>query len=133
MSYSNAINSAGINCLGTMDYIHAQKLRTYAINRLCSLFDSKSNDAVDLILSPTAAVTAPKLPSNVKYGWSNVTQDADVVRFAFLANFCGVPAVSCPVGVDEKGLPVGIQFMGEWWSEGTLLGVSKWMENTFGG
>ncbi|ORY53466.1 amidase signature enzyme [Rhizoclosmatium globosum] len=63
MSYSNAINSAGINCLGTMDYIHAQKLRTYAINRLCSLFDSKSNDAVDLILSPTAAVTAPKLPS----------------------------------------------------------------------
>ena len=43
------------------------------------------------------------------------------MRFAFLANFTGVPAITFPVGYDRDGLPVCLQVMGRWWDEDKLL------------
>ncbi|KAJ3063261.1 hypothetical protein HDU98_000911 [Podochytrium sp. JEL0797] len=131
MAHSTSINVNALKSLEVRDYIHAQKLRTHAINTLCALFSREGVANIDVILTPTSAVTAPTLPSDNTYGWHNV--NPDITRFAFLPNLAGIPAVSCPVGLDEEGLPIGIQFMGEWWSEGLLLGVAKWMEGTFEG
>jgi Asp-tRNA(Asn)/Glu-tRNA(Gln) amidotransferase A subunit family amidase len=50
------------------------------------------------------------------------------MRFVFLANLAGIPAVTVPVGVDKNGMPVGVQFMARWWGEGELLEVAKWVE-----
>ncbi|KAJ3074806.1 hypothetical protein HDU98_010161 [Podochytrium sp. JEL0797] len=131
MTYSSSLNVTVVESLGVRDYIHAQKLRTHAISTLCNLFTEPNG--IDLILSPTSAVTAPKLPADVRFGWNHQSLFSDVIRYAFLANFAGLPAVTCPVGLDADGLPIGVQFMGEWWSEGTLLGVAKWMEGACGG
>jgi aspartyl-tRNA(Asn)/glutamyl-tRNA(Gln) amidotransferase subunit A len=38
-----------------------------------------------------------------------------------MANVLGVPAVTCPVGYDINGLPIGIQFQSKWWNEDLLL------------
>ena len=32
--------------------------------------------------------------------------------YCILANFAGAPAISVPMGCDEKGLPLGLQIMG---------------------
>ncbi|KAJ3356435.1 hypothetical protein HDU83_001226 [Entophlyctis luteolus] len=129
LSNENALTFSAMSQCNVTDYIHAQKVRTYAINVLSDLF---SIQRIDFILTPTTAITAPKLPENTSHGWSNMLVLSDVMRYAFLANLAGIPAVSCPAGVDADRLPVGIQFMGEWWSEGRLLGMCKWMEKHFG-
>jgi aspartyl-tRNA(Asn)/glutamyl-tRNA(Gln) amidotransferase subunit A len=37
------------------------------------------------------------------------------------ANLAGLPAISVPCGVDERGLPVGMQLMAPRFAEATLL------------
>jgi amidase len=40
----------------------------------------------------------------------------------------GLPAVSVPVGVDARGLPIGVQLVGPRWSESTLLAAAEAIE-----
>jgi aspartyl-tRNA(Asn)/glutamyl-tRNA(Gln) amidotransferase subunit A len=40
------------------------------------------------------------------------------------ANLAGVPAISVPCGVDGKGLPIGVQFVGKQFDEPTILKVA---------
>jgi Asp-tRNA(Asn)/Glu-tRNA(Gln) amidotransferase A subunit family amidase len=37
-----------------------------------------------------------------------------VMRFVFLANFVGNPAITFPVGYDSNTMPVGMQLMGRY-------------------
>ncbi|MDD4663414.1 MAG: Asp-tRNA(Asn)/Glu-tRNA(Gln) amidotransferase subunit GatA [Caldisericia bacterium] len=43
----------------------------------------------------------------------------------------GLPALSIPVGLNENGLPVGMQFIGNHLSEKTLYRLSRWMETNW--
>ncbi len=43
------------------------------------------------------------------------------MKYAFLANNLGIPALTCPVGYDSKGMPIGIQFQAKWYNEDLLL------------
>ena len=44
------------------------------------------------------------------------------LAIGFLANLLGLPAISVPIGVGAKSsLPVGLQLIGTWWQEATLL------------
>jgi aspartyl-tRNA(Asn)/glutamyl-tRNA(Gln) amidotransferase subunit A len=44
--------------------------------------------------------------------------------FTIPAPLAGLPAMSIPCGFDAKGLPVGLQLMGDYFSEAKLLGVA---------
>jgi aspartyl-tRNA(Asn)/glutamyl-tRNA(Gln) amidotransferase subunit A len=77
----------------------------------------------DLILTPTT----PTPP----FGFGEKTADplsmylSDV--YTITANLAGLPALSVPVGVDGRGLPVGAHLIGPPWSEGLLLRVADWI------
>ena len=45
------------------------------------------------------------------------------------ANLAGVPAISVPCGLSSDKLPIGVQFIGNFWSEGTLLNAANVVEN----
>ena len=109
--------SAGFNGL---DYIQAQRIRTRAINTFGRAFRQ-----VDAILSPTTAITAPLIPANgTPGGWSDLSATTEKMRYAFEANLTGHPAISFPAGYDRDGLPIGMQAMGNYWSERTLLRIA---------
>lgn len=40
-------------------------------------------------------------------------------------NLAGIPAISVPMGMDEKGLPIGLQITAPHFQEGKLFGASK--------
>ncbi|RHZ87392.1 hypothetical protein Glove_36g21 [Diversispora epigaea] len=110
------------------DYIQAQQVRTIAMHDLSETFSH-----VNLILTPATAITAPKIyPKALKYGEINTIVTSDSMRFAQLANFTGIPAVSVPAGYDSNNLPIGLQFMAKWYDEELLLRVAKVSEEILG-
>eukprot|EP00298_Acanthocystis_sp_HF-20_P013760 c20495_g2_i1.p1 GENE.c20495_g2_i1~~c20495_g2_i1.p1 ORF type:complete len:639 (-),score=294.78 c20495_g2_i1:28-1944(-) len=110
--------------ISAMDLHAASKIRTFAMKTLRELFET-----VDLIVTPTNAMTAPELLDDALiHGEINVRASVRLSRYAFLANLCGVPAISVPIGFDEKNLPIGIQFFAKHWNEHTLLRVARAVE-----
>jgi Asp-tRNA(Asn)/Glu-tRNA(Gln) amidotransferase A subunit family amidase len=99
------------------DYVIAQRVRTRALHNLLSTLDK-----VSAIVTPATAVTAPRIEErSLPDGDSNVDQTMRTMRFASVANFTGLPAISIPAGYDRRGLPIGLQFIGRPWEERILF------------
>ena len=49
--------------------------------------------------------------------------------FTVPTNLAGLPAISLPVGLDELGLPLGVQLIGDNWQEPLLLNTAFNLEN----
>jgi aspartyl-tRNA(Asn)/glutamyl-tRNA(Gln) amidotransferase subunit A len=80
---------------------------------------------VDVILSPATAKTAQPLPSaNDSKDWSDLATTTEYMRYVNPANLTGLPAISFPIGYDSRGLPIGMQAMGDHWQEHLLLRVA---------
>ena len=52
--------------------------------------------------------------------------------FTITVNLAGLPGVSVPVGLDQKGLPLGLQLIGRPWEEGDLLNHAYVLERAAG-
>ena len=100
-------------------YLKAQKVRQLISNDFKEAFKS-----VDAILTPTApsAAFAPGEKSDDPLAmYLN-----DV--FTVPASLAGLPGSSVPAGLDEGGLPLGLQVLGKPWDEETVLKVSGVLE-----
>lgn len=101
-------------------YLKAAKVRTLIIQDFRNAFDK-----VDLLLSPVSPTTAFKLGERTDDPLKMYLSDI----FTVSANVAGIPAISIPFGKDKDGLPIGIQIMGKWFDEETILKVGKILEN----
>lgn len=95
-------------------YIKALKLRSLIIKDLEKIYKD-----YNIILSPTNPVLAFKLGEKPKYP-TNI--------FTVLGSLGGLPAISIPAGLVD-GLPVGIQLIGNKFTELQLLNVALAFEN----
>ena len=100
-------------------YKKAQKIKTLIIDDLKRVFAD-----VDLIVAAPTPMTALKLGEFEKYPFFGETMD--VLNEA--AAVAGTPAISVPCGLDSQGLPVGLQFMGNYFDEGTILNAAYQFE-----
>ncbi len=82
------------------------------------------------------AILTPATPSSA-FGLGEM-QDADPVEmylndvFTVTVNLAGLPGISVPVGLDAKGLPMGLQLIGRPWEEGDLLNQALVLERAAG-
>jgi Asp-tRNA(Asn)/Glu-tRNA(Gln) amidotransferase A subunit family amidase len=110
--------------LKNTDYIQAQRHRVGLTHQFL-----KHLQMVDCIVTPATGRTAPIHPRDaLKTGESNLTVTDQIMRFSPPANLTGLPAISVPVGYDDQGLPIGLQFIGRAWAEHTLLRLSFALE-----
>ena len=109
------------------NYLNAQKQRTRAVACLEHIFRQ-----VDVIITPTTACVAPPISAAaVPLGEINSTSSGQLMRYAFLANLCGNPALTLPVGyTNDKGLPIGVQLMGRCYEERVLLRLGLALEQS---
>ncbi len=122
--HDTRLNLALASRMTSSDYVHAQRLRA----RVDGHFE-KALRLADVIMTPATGCTAPLLPANaLRTGASDLETTDRIMRFAPAANLTGLPAISCPAGYDQDGLPVGVQFMGHAWSEGLLLRLASVVE-----
>ena len=92
-------------------YRKAQQVRRLIKNDFVEAFDH-----VDLIVGPTAPTPAFQLGEKLDNPVDMYLQDI----FTISANLAGLPAMSIPAG-QVRGLPVGLQLIGNYLQEGTLL------------
>lgn len=118
------INLALARALTARDYVQAQRMRTRFQRHMSNAFEN-----VDIIVSPTTALPAPPIASDVfPRGESNLDVTSGLMRYAFPANLTGNPALSVPGGYDLKSRPIGIQLMGRPWEEHVLLRAGEVLE-----
>jgi len=98
-------------------YRRALRVRTLIRRDFEAVFDPHGKYRLDALLTPTTPTTA--FPIKDVYGDSVLMQYAD--QLTVPANHAGVPGVSFPGGLDQDGLPIGLQLLGPDFSEATLL------------
>lgn len=106
------------------DYVDAQRLRSGLRLEVAALLRD-----VDVLVLPTTENTAPELSdTDLLDGMVDTSALDAACRFAFLANLTGLPAASAPIGRDGRGLPIGLQILGDAWDEATVLQVCAHLE-----
>jgi len=101
-------------------YKKAQKVRTL----IRKDFDN-SFKKVDVLLTPTCPTTAFLKGDFVNDPLSMYLSDLLTVP----ANLAGLPAISIPCGFDTKGLPIGLQLIGDVLEENKILNAANIFEN----
>ena len=96
-------------------YLQAQKIR-----RLIAQDFSAAFQKCDVILGPTAPTTAFAIGAKTDDPVQMYLNDI----FTIPAPLAGLPAMSIPCGFDAKGLPIGLQLQGDYFSEAKLLGIA---------
>ncbi|CAK0842212.1 unnamed protein product [Prorocentrum cordatum] len=101
----------------------ADWFRAWMCDFLQRLFDEQQLSG---LFMPTMACLPPELPAAARdTGESNTSLVMQLMKFIGLANFCGLPAVSMPVGLSPGGLPVGAQLVARHWDEHICLRVAN--------
>ena len=101
-------------------YKKAQNLRGKIVQDFRRVFES-----CDVILAPTVPMTAFENGHAVSDPVETYQTDICTVP----VNICGLPAVSVPCGFDEKGLPIGMQLIGNSFDEAKVLNAAWNYEN----
>ena len=99
---------------GYYDAYYLKALRTKALIK--KAFDS-AFAKYDMILAPAAPTTAPKLGSSLSDPIKMYLGDI----YTISVNLAGLPGISIPIGQDAKGLPVGMQLIGNCFQEKKLF------------
>ena len=95
-------------------YVKAQKVRTMIRNEFSSVF----ND-YDVLITPTSPSTAFLIGEKTEDPLQMYLNDICTIP----ANIAGIPAISIPAGF-SNGLPIGMQIMGNYFSENTILNAA---------
>jgi aspartyl-tRNA(Asn)/glutamyl-tRNA(Gln) amidotransferase subunit A len=101
-------------------YGQAQKVRTLVIQDYEAAFERS-----DVLVSPTSPTTAFRIGEKADDPMAMYLNDI----FTIPANLAGVPAISVPCGLDDAGLPIGVQLTAPALDEATLLRVAQTLED----
>ena len=104
-------------------YGQAQKVRTLVRRDFASAYDR-----VDVLISPTTPTTAFKVGEKSSDPIAMYYSDVCTIP----SNLAGDPAISVPVGLDDKGLPIGFQIMAPSLGEEVMYRVAAEVERLVG-
>ena len=108
---------------GYYDAYYLKALRTKALIK--KAFD-KAFEKYDMILGPAAPTTAPKLGQSLSDPIKMYLGDI----YTISVNLAGLPGISVPCGVDSKGLPIGLQLIGDCFQEKKIIQAAYAYEQT---
>ena len=108
---------------GYYDAYYLKALRTKALIK--REFD-KAFEKYDMILGPAAPTTAPRLGESLKDPIKMYLGDIYTVS----VNLAGLPGISLPCGTDRKGLPIGLQLLGDCFQEKKIIRAAYAFEQT---
>ena len=99
---------------GYYDAYYLKALRTKALIK--KEFD-RAFASYDVILAPAAPSTAPRLGQSLGDPLKMYLGDI----YTISVNLAGLPGISLPCGLDSKGLPIGLQLIGDCFKEKSII------------
>lgn len=99
---------------GYYDAYYLKALRTKALIK--KAFDD-AFAKYDIIIGPAAPTTAPKLGDSLSDPIKMYLGDI----YTISVNLAGLPGISVPCGKDSKGLPIGMQIIGDCFKENNII------------
>ena len=99
---------------GYYDAYYLKALRTKALIK--QAFD-RAFEKYDVILGPASPSTAPKLGSSLSDPLKMYLGDI----YTISVNLAGLPGMTVPCGLDGKGLPIGVQLIGDCFQEKKII------------
>ena len=99
---------------GYYDAYYLKALRTKALIK--KEFD-RAFASYDVILAPAAPATAPRLGQSLGDPLKMYLGDI----YTISVNLAGLPGISLPCGLDSKGLPSGLQLIGDCFKEKSII------------
>ena len=99
---------------GYYDAYYLKALRTKALIK--KAFD-QAFSKYDVILGPASPSTAPKLGESLRDPLQMYLGDI----YTISVNLAGLPGLTVPWGRDSKGLPIGVQFIGDCFKEKNII------------
>ena len=100
-------------------YGQAQKVRTLVRQDF-----ARAYERCDVLVSPTSPTTAFRLGDRTEDPMSMYVSDV----FTIPSNLSGDPAISVPIGLDRRELPIGFQVMAPALGEGIMFQVAEAVE-----
>ena len=108
---------------GYYDAYYLKALRTKALIK--QAFD-KAFAKYDMIVAPAAPTTAPELGKSLSDPMKMYLSDI----YTISVNLAGLQGISIPVGKDSKGLPIGMQLIGDCFQEKKIIQAAYTFEQT---
>jgi aspartyl-tRNA(Asn)/glutamyl-tRNA(Gln) amidotransferase subunit A len=99
---------------GYYDAYYLKALKTKALIK--KAFD-EAFSKYDVILGPASPSTAPKLGESLSDPLKMYLGDI----YTISVNLAGLPGLTVPCGKDSKGLPIGVQFIGDCFKEKNII------------
>lgn len=103
-------------------YKKAQQVRTLVMNEF-----NKGFEKYDVILTPTAPTVAFGIGEKSNNPLEMYLADICTVSI----NIAGLPGISVPCGIDSKGMPIGMQLIGNRFQEETILNAAYSFEQEY--
>ncbi len=104
-------------------YMKAMRART----KICQAFSSAFS-RYDFLLAPAAPDMAPEIGTSLKDPMKMYLSDIDTVG----VNLAGLPAMTVPCTVGSHNLPIGVQLIGDHFSERVLFAAASALEEARG-
>lgn len=98
-------------------YYDAYYLKALRVKALIKKAFDEAFAKYDVILGPVAPTTAPKLGESLSDPIKMYLGDI----YTISVNLAGLPGISLPCGVDSRGLPIGLQLIGDCFKEKKLI------------
>ena len=111
---------------GYYDAYYLKALRTKALIKEAF---NRAFESYDVILTPAAPTTAPKIGESLCDPIKMYLGDI----YTISVNLAGLPAMTVPCGEDESGLPIGLQLIGDCFQEKKIIQAAYTYEQTRGG
>ena len=109
-------------------YYDAYYLKALKVKALIKKAFDEAFTKYDVILGPVAPTTAPKLGESLADPIQMYLGDI----YTIAVNLAGLPGISLPCGQDSKGLPIGLQLIGDCFREKKLIQTAYTYEKARG-
>lgn len=109
-------------------YYDAYYLRALRAKAMIKEEFQKAFETYDVILAPAAPTAAPRLGESLTDPMRMYLSDVYTVS----VNLAGLPAMSVPCGMTAAGLPIGVQLIGNYFCEHTILRAAYTYEQVRG-
>jgi len=107
-------------------YYDAYYLKAQQVRRLIADDFQRAYAQFDVIMGPTAPSPAFKIGAKADDPVQMYLNDI----FTIAGNLTGAPAISIPCGFDRRGLPIGLQIQGNYFSEARILNIAHQFQLT---